>query len=377
MVYVDDNLQNYDENTNLPKRVSDKSTLLKKYDIPLKHLDYDYVERCTNPREIETILHVLRSGEEGHYPDLIKRTELQLQRLKPNSKYLREQTRVIKRTSLDGQELNDINRELSTFVNDMETCSNELNSFKGTALNYTIDVPIRETKSNDVERFTNKNQNLLKRISSTDYSSWDKYDPDTELLKMDIEDERIKERFSNNSKTELKQEKCVKFNDFRTIAEAKYESNREKEKGNEYFKIASYDDALRHYTNSITCHPNVHSYNNRALVYIKSKRYERAIDDCNFAIKLDSCNVKSYTRKAQCLDALKRYKEALDTIEIAIRNEPNNQMAQQLADKLRNAIGLKDSGTKRLTIVEIRDEDNRQIDVSIVDNYCCTITSIC
>lgn len=33
-----------------------------------------------------------------------------------------------------------------------------------------------------------------KRIKSTDYSKWDKYDPDEEILRMDLEEERTKEQ---------------------------------------------------------------------------------------------------------------------------------------------------------------------------------------
>lgn len=32
------------------------------------------------------------------------------------------------------------------------------------------------------------------RIKSTDYSKWDKYDPDEEILRMDLEEERTKEQ---------------------------------------------------------------------------------------------------------------------------------------------------------------------------------------
>ena len=32
----------------------------KKYNLPLSHLDYKYIESCNNPKEIEKIVNVLR-----------------------------------------------------------------------------------------------------------------------------------------------------------------------------------------------------------------------------------------------------------------------------------------------------------------------------
>ena len=40
-------------------------------DIPVEHLDYEYLKTCTNASEVESILLLLRSGKEGIYPDLI------------------------------------------------------------------------------------------------------------------------------------------------------------------------------------------------------------------------------------------------------------------------------------------------------------------
>ncbi len=41
----------------LPPR---KMSLLQKYSIPLDHLDFRYIASCTNPKEIEKILLILR-----------------------------------------------------------------------------------------------------------------------------------------------------------------------------------------------------------------------------------------------------------------------------------------------------------------------------
>ena len=47
----------------------------KSLDVPVEHLDYEYVKSCNSAPELEKILVVLRSGREGAYPDLEKFTE--------------------------------------------------------------------------------------------------------------------------------------------------------------------------------------------------------------------------------------------------------------------------------------------------------------
>jgi len=48
-----------------------KTPLLKKFDIPVERLDFSYVRKCSDVRELEKILKILRSGEEGHFAELM------------------------------------------------------------------------------------------------------------------------------------------------------------------------------------------------------------------------------------------------------------------------------------------------------------------
>ena len=38
--------------------------------IPIDHLDYAYVNKCEDYKELGSILALLKSGREGHYPDV-------------------------------------------------------------------------------------------------------------------------------------------------------------------------------------------------------------------------------------------------------------------------------------------------------------------
>ncbi|KAK3708845.1 hypothetical protein QZH41_005119 [Actinostola sp. cb2023] len=51
--------------------------------IPLSTLDYGYIGKCTNVSELEKIVKVLRSGDEGLYPELILFAEKQLESIHP------------------------------------------------------------------------------------------------------------------------------------------------------------------------------------------------------------------------------------------------------------------------------------------------------
>lgn len=47
-------------------------SLLDKYQIPIQHFDFDYVSRAVDANELEKIVEVLRSGQEGYYPQLLR-----------------------------------------------------------------------------------------------------------------------------------------------------------------------------------------------------------------------------------------------------------------------------------------------------------------
>ena len=41
-------------------------------DVTIEMLDYDFLDKCSDPDLIRAIVRKLKSGEEGHYPDLLK-----------------------------------------------------------------------------------------------------------------------------------------------------------------------------------------------------------------------------------------------------------------------------------------------------------------
>lgn len=88
-------------------------SLLKKYDIPIDHLDFDYIKTCQNVKEIERIYTILKSGEEGYYPDLTNCALAKLKSLNPKSRTLREEAPLLNKQSMNKEEWKNVSSNIS------------------------------------------------------------------------------------------------------------------------------------------------------------------------------------------------------------------------------------------------------------------------
>ncbi|XP_010267984.1 PREDICTED: RNA polymerase II-associated protein 3 isoform X2 [Nelumbo nucifera] len=108
-------------------------------------------------------------------------------------------------------------------------------------------------------------------------------------------------------------------------AEDSPDATSEKELGNEYFKQKKFNEAIDCYSRSIALMPTAVAYANRAMAYLKIKRFEEAEDDCTEALNLDDRYIKAYSRRATARKELGKLKAAIEDAEFALRLEPNNQ----------------------------------------------------
>ncbi|XP_062081839.1 uncharacterized protein LOC133788386 isoform X2 [Humulus lupulus] len=99
----------------------------------------------------------------------------------------------------------------------------------------------------------------------------------------------------------------------------------EKESGNEYFKQKKFKEAIDCYSRSIALSPTAVAYANRAMAYLKVKRFQDAEDDCSEALNMDDRYIKAYSRRATARKELGKLKECLEDAEFALRLEPQNQ----------------------------------------------------
>ncbi|CAF2695229.1 unnamed protein product [Rotaria sp. Silwood2] len=98
-----------------------------------------------------------------------------------------------------------------------------------------------------------------------------------------------------------------------------------KTKGNDAFHQQLYDQAIDYYTQGLQIKKDYDIlYTNRAQVYVKQGRYEDAIHDCDWALKVTPTFIKAHIIKGKCLINLKEFDRAKEEFtqaeEIAIKN---------------------------------------------------------
>ncbi|KAK6617594.1 hypothetical protein RUM44_005182 [Polyplax serrata] len=344
-----------------------KTSLLKKYDIPVDHLSYEYIEKCSDKRELERIIRILRSGEEGCYPDLLRVTEERLALFAPDSRVLRQETPILTKDSLSPDEWKSVESELLSWEQEMSVIDKSLDFEKGRKdIVGSKSMPsirkVVEPKQKKSEKILTKNT-PSDRIKSGDYAAWDKFDVDKALLKIDIEEEREQEQ-NQRKKRELKkaiEEKKIDIDldkDSYSSMEQQVLANQAKDRGNECYKSGDLVNALKYYNLSIKLHSTSNAYNNRAMTYLKLKQYENAVKDCNVVLNQEKDNIKALHRRATAYQNMANDSNnfnmlALNDLSNVVLLEPNNKIAQAELQKLKTKLGVNNVGKKfRMPIYE-------------------------
>ncbi|XP_078159275.1 tetratricopeptide repeat (TPR)-like superfamily protein isoform X2 [Carex rostrata] len=131
----------------------------------------------------------------------------------------------------------------------------------------------------------------------------------------------------------------------------------EKELGNEYFKQKKFKEAIGCYSRSIALTPTAVAFANRAMAYLKIRRFEEAETDCTEALNLDDRYVKAYSRRATARKELGKLKEAMEDAEFAVSIEPNTQELRKQYDDIKalymKEMAKKISGTAKSSVPEV------------------------
>ncbi|CAL4247643.1 unnamed protein product, partial [Meganyctiphanes norvegica] len=107
-----------------------EESLLQKYDLLITDLDYGTIGEVDDVRKLERIIKVLRSGEEGHYPDLIKFSEKRLMHLKPESRLLREEQCALHPCDLSKNEREQLHNEMKEWNSKVRELEAELTRYE-------------------------------------------------------------------------------------------------------------------------------------------------------------------------------------------------------------------------------------------------------
>ncbi|OAD61880.1 Protein unc-45 like protein B [Eufriesea mexicana] len=116
-----------------------------------------------------------------------------------------------------------------------------------------------------------------------------------------------------------------------------------KDKGNVEFNKGNWSEALSCYTNALKLTNEDNSekaiyYKNRAATYLKQKEYDKAIKDCDEALKICPNDPKALFRRCQALEALERFEEAYRDARHIISTDPNNKAIQSTAARLHEIV---------------------------------------
>ncbi|GAB1601183.1 sperm-associated antigen 1-like [Argonauta hians] len=302
---------------------------VSKYKIPLDHIDFAYVNKCTDVKELEKIYKVLRSGEEGHYAELEKCCEEKLRKLHPNSRALRKEEPLKRITDLSQEENITLKAELEDWSSSMSKLDGSL---KNKCSKKAVDdvVPIRSAEGKKVKNDKEKKKNSKKsNPKPREIREWDNYDVEKELKRIDEVQDKPEKKPKVNIEISNLSESVDANSDYPEEAKVT-QALREKDKGNEAFRIGDYNEAVTYYNRSLSIKALDVVYNNRALVYLKLSRWADAISDCNHVLKNDGDNIKALLRRASAYQENKEYNKCVCDLKHVLRLEPENQRAKQI-----------------------------------------------
>ncbi|XP_021572012.1 sperm-associated antigen 1 [Carlito syrichta] len=336
----------------------------KTFSIPVEHLDFKYIEKCSDVKHLEKILCVLRSGEEGYYPELTEFCEKHLQGLAPESRALRKDKPAATASSFTAEEWEKIDGDIKSWVSEIKEEENKMHFHETRTFPAVEDdfPPVRGSNSCLLvgkEKYS-KSTPAKKKIPR-DYAEWDKFDVEKECLKIDGD---YKEKTVINNKSHLSKIETRIDTAGLTEKEKDFLATREKEKGNEAFNSGDYEEAVMYYTRSISACPTVAAYNNRAQAEIKLQNWSTALQDCEKVLELEPGNLKALLRRASTYKHQNKLQEAIGDLSKVLNIEPDNDLAKKTLSEverdLKNSEATSKTQTKgrRMVIQELENSED-------------------
>ncbi|XP_038280775.1 sperm-associated antigen 1 isoform X3 [Canis lupus familiaris] len=335
----------------------------KMFKIPVEHLDFKYIEKCSDVKHLEKIFCVLRSGEEGYYPELTEFCEKRLKGLAPESRALRKDKPPATASSFTAEEWRHIDSDIKSWVSEIkkedEVYFHETETFPAMEDNLP---PVRGSNSRlHVSKEKYSNSRPTKKKIPRDYAEWDKFDVEKECSKID---EDYKEKTVVNNKSYLSKIETRIGTAGLTEKEKTCLATREKEKGNEAFNSGDYEEAVMYYTRSISVLPTVVAYNNRAQAELKLQNWNSAFWDCEKVLELEPGNIKALLRRATTYKHQNKLQEALEDLNKVLNVEPDNELAKktllEVERDMKNSEPASKTQTKgtRMVIQEVENSED-------------------
>ncbi|ETO17182.1 serine/threonine-protein phosphatase 5, partial [Reticulomyxa filosa] len=119
------------------------------------------------------------------------------------------------------------------------------------------------------------------------------------------------------------------------------EAERLKEEGSEQYKKGDIRNGIALLSKAIELHPtNKVYYSNRVLMYLKTKEYEKALEDCQHIRELDPVSryIKGHYLRGLVLYNMRKYKNAASAFQTVIKINPNFKEAIKRLDECKTHI---------------------------------------
>ncbi|MPC18380.1 RNA polymerase II-associated protein 3 [Portunus trituberculatus] len=210
----------------------------------------------------------------------------------------------------------------------------------------------KQMENNKQTIMNDKNNKKNTKRLPCDYAAWDKFDVDKALQSSSSEEEKEEE------KEEHKQPSPKTTPPVNILpANKKERATALKEEGNKLYSKGRLEDAVAKYTQGMALDPtNPLLPANRAMAYIKLKKYTAAEADCNRCLKLDCDYIKGYLRRATArLNLGKEELARRDCLKV-LEMEPGNKEAKRELERLR---GMASSREENKTSTEQEVKNNR------------------
>uniref|UniRef100_A0A8D0V3X3 RNA-polymerase II-associated protein 3-like C-terminal domain-containing protein n=1 Tax=Sus scrofa TaxID=9823 RepID=A0A8D0V3X3_PIG len=340
----------------------------KTFKIPVEHLDFKYIEKCRDVKHLEKILCVLRSGEEGYYPELTEFCEKRLSGLAPASRALRKDKPAATASSFTAEEWEKIDGDIKSWVSEIKKEDDKMHFHETDTFPVMEDhlPPVRGANSHlHVAKEKNSKSRPAKKKIPRDYAEWDKFDVEKECSKIDDD---YKEKTVINNRSHLSKIETRLDTAGLTEKEKDFLATREKEKGNEAFNSGDYEEAVMYYTRSISVLPTVAAYNNRAQAELKLQNWNSAFQDCEKVLQLEPGNLKALLRRATTYKHQNKLQEAIEDLNKVLAVEPANELAKKTLSEVERDLKISKPASKaqtkgkRMIIQEIEnseDEDEK------------------
>ena len=217
--------------------------------------------------------------------------------------------------------------DVREYMNDLEKWEDQVN-----ALDQSLKAKHQENKAKQPVRAAVREESSLKRDKANIfkyYSSWDKFDADKELEKLETESSGPK--YEPPKKTAEPRTKVLVKGGRTQVSEAE----RLKDQANLSFAGHDYEKALKQYQESLTMEPTEELktilFSNRAECFLRLRKYHESIAEAEKALAVNSNHTKSYLRKAKAKAFLNKFNESIQDLESALSIEPENKaLAQEL-----------------------------------------------